>query len=153
MSTTLFKNCTGSITGRVRHSVGLNRARNVRLDCWNEQYDHSDVHNTTGAAPAAIPQFSALSVPNTCRCTKRERQRGPRTATVESQRSSAQQRCAYLSRCSNWNNHHSVDELNEAPKTAGTRAACSQGRPRSTTSASVAAASICIPPWPGGVFR
>ena len=32
---------------------------------------------------------------------------------MESQRSSAQQRCAYLSLCSNWKNHHSVDELNE----------------------------------------
>ena len=42
---------------------------------------------------------------------ERERQRGPRTATVESQRSSAQQRCAWQSLCSNWNNHHSVDEL------------------------------------------
>ena len=47
----------------IQHSVGLNRARNARQNCWNELYDHSDVHNTTGAAPAAIPQFSALSVP------------------------------------------------------------------------------------------
>ena len=29
----------------------------------HELYHHRDVHNTTRAAPAAIPQFSALSVP------------------------------------------------------------------------------------------
>ena len=42
----------------------LTRARTVRLGLLEQTLkDHSDVHNTTGAAHAAIPLFSALSVP------------------------------------------------------------------------------------------
>ena len=99
MSTTLSVNataehCCGTTGMSGTLSRELKRARTVRLGLLEHGlHDHSNVHKTTGAAPAAIPQ--------TCRSTKRAQQRGPRTVTVESQRSSAQQRCAYLSLCIN----------------------------------------------------
>ena len=62
------------------HRPPAGKRRNLSL------HDHRDVYNPAGAAPSAFPQFNALS--KTCGCTERARHRGPRTAPVESQRSS-----------------------------------------------------------------
>ena len=120
MSTTLFKNCTVGITGMSGTLSHCFARETYDLDCWNEQYDHSDVHDTTGAAPAAIPLFSALSVPKHVVFK-------PTGTTTRSKNCNCGISTVF---CTTALYHHSVDELNEAPKTAGTCAACTQGRPQ-----------------------
>ena len=62
--------------------------------------------------------------------TNRRVHKNPKNCTCESPRSAAQcALCVPRSVCS-WNVHHSIDELNEGPKTAGAYAACSQGHPQ-----------------------
>ena len=68
----------------------------------------------TGAAPAAFPLFSALSVPKLVVA-----QNGHDTEVQELRQWNLngplhRKSCAYLSLCSNWNNHHSVNERNRA---------------------------------------
>ena len=101
-STTLFKNWCGN--WNVHHSV-------ERLDCWNKRCMITVTSQHHRSCTCGNSTVFCTVCTNTCQCTRRARQRGRRTATVESQQSSAQQRCADLSLCSNWNSHHSVDEL------------------------------------------
>ena len=103
MSTTLFKNCTVGITGM----------SNTLSDCWNELYDHSDVHSTCGNSTFLRCLYQNLSLHKTGTTTRSKNCNCGINVLLHDKR------CAYLSLCGNW-------------------------------PATVAAASISIPPWPGG---
>ena len=92
--------------------------------------------------------------PITCRCTTTGVPTSPRTAPEESRRTSAQfALCTCLCEATGKPNH-TVDELKLRHLHVLDENLLERScvvTETSTTSATVAAASICIPPWPGGV--
>ena len=92
-STTLFKNCCGTTGMSSTLSRELNRARTVRLDCWNKRC----MITATSTTPQELHlrQFHSF-----LHCLYQHLSLHKTGTTTRS-----------LSLCSNWNSHHSVDEL------------------------------------------
>ena len=115
-----------------------------------QQREHRPPCQST--ALAVLPQFSALSNPSTCRFTTTGVPTSPRTVPEESRRTSAQfALCTCLCEATAPPLRRRTEA--EAPprtrrKPAGTE--LRGHRDDTTASATVEAASICIPPWPGG---
>ena len=96
MSTTLFKNCTVSTTG-MSNTLSDRIARETHD--WTAGASCMITVTSTTPQVLHLRQFHSFlhCLYQNLSLHERERQRSPRTATVESQRSSAQQCRAYLS--------------------------------------------------------